>query len=374
MLDIVDAMRVSLAGKQKAVLATVLVVDGSVYQRDGARCFILEDGTITGIVSGGCVEKDLYEYSRAIWQTGLPKKIEYDFRKADDVWGLGLGCNGKMDVWLQPFDPVNHYEEAEAILATFERRHSTRNRYFCGTIIQTDNDAHLPPGKIVEFEEEYMSSLFELCEMNTMIIDAEVDDVHVQMFTEHIAPMPTLLIYGAGPDAKPLIEMAKFVEWRVVLADHRPDFANRAHFSAADEIVLLKREDYGVIPIDENTYVVVMTHNYELDKQALSVLLQEDIPYIGQLGPRKRIEQLLADIESTGILITEEQLEKLHSPIGLDIGANLPNEIAMSIMAEAMSRKNGRYGGPLRKISGSLHDPHEPHDPEQPSQSFEAHG
>lgn len=368
MLDIVDAMRASLVNKQKAVLASVLIVDGSVYQRDGARCFILDDGTITGIVSGGCVEKDLYEYSKEVWETGLPRKIEYDFQKSDDAWGLGLGCNGKMDVWLQPFDPVLHEEEAKSILATFERRHTTRKRYFCGTIIQTDNDTRLPLGKIVEFEEEYMSSLFELCDMDTMIIDAEVDDVHVQMFTEHIAPVPTLLIYGSGPDAKPLIQLAKFVEWRVVLADHRPNFANAAEFPNADDIVLLKREDYGVIPVDEHTYVVIMTHNYELDKQVLSVLLREDIPYVGQLGPKRRIEQLLADIESTGILITDAQLEKLHAPIGLDIGAIMPNEIAMSIMAEAMSRKNGRTGGPLRRRPGSLHEP------EEQNQGFEAHG
>ena len=98
------------------------------------------------------------------------------------------------------------------------------------------------------------------------------------------------------------------------------------------------------------------------------MLLQEDISYVGQLGPKRRIEQLLADIEATGILIADDQLEKLHAPIGLDIGAVLPNEIAMSIMAEAMSRRNGRTGGPLRGRSGSLHEP------EEPNQSYEIHG
>lgn len=356
MINIINALRACLKRKRRAVLVTILTVDGSVYQRDGMRCLIQDDGEIIGIISSGCVERDLFDYAKEVMDTNEPKQIEYDFNKSEDaIFGFGLGCNGVMTVWLQPLDPVNQEEDITEILSIFERRYNTRTHYFCTTVIESEDTSIVPVGKIFEFEEEYMSSLFESGNFANLMMDGELDNVRVRMFAEHIEPRPTLLIYGAGPDAKPLVDLAKFVEWRVVLVDHRPHFIHAIGFENADEIVVIKREQYGTTSVDINTFVVIMTHNYAFDKQILTNVIKEEVSYIGQLGPKRRIERMLAEIESEGILLNEASLEKLHTPIGLDIGAAMPNEIALSIMAEVMSRRKGCAGGSLRARSRSLH-------------------
>ncbi len=356
MVEIVKALSTCFARKQKAVLATILTVDGSVYQREGVRCLIQDDGEIVGIVSGGCVEKDLFEHAKGVMASNVPKQIEYDFRKSDDaIWGFGLGCNGAMTIWLQPFDPAGNRDEAVRILSIFERRLHTRKRYFCGTVIESEDSRVVPVGKMFEFEEDYMSSLFESGEVANMMLEGDVDNICVQMFAEHIEPRSILLIYGAGPDAKLLVDLAKFAGWVVVIADHRPHFINAIGFENADEIIVLERDAYGTLSVDKNTFVIAMTHNYSFDKQILSRVLKTDVPYVGQLGPKARIERLLADMESDGLRVDESCLEKLHAPIGLDIGATSPSEIALSIMAEALSRKHACSGGPLRAKIGPLH-------------------
>jgi xanthine/CO dehydrogenase XdhC/CoxF family maturation factor len=177
-----------------------------------------------------------------------------------------------------------------------------------------------------------------------------------EVFLEHIAPPVPLVVFGAGHDAVPLIRLATELGWRVTLVDHRPAVAARAQFSAADEIIITRPESAAqAVVLDERTAVVLMTHNYEHDRQLLKFVLPSPTRYVGLLGPRSRADKLLQDLARAGVEPTHEQLERLHAPIGLDIGAETPEEIALSIIAEALARLSDRRGGMLRERKGGIH-------------------
>lgn len=350
MLEIVSALRACWEEKRRAVLATIVAVEGSVYQREGARCLINEDGGIVGIVSGGCVEKDLFEHARSVFDTGNSKLMEYDFRQGDDIlWGLGLGCNGAVTLLLHLFDPVQYPQAAKHLLDAFDRRMSSDVPYVVGTVITSESELVVPVGYVVYGDEVTLAQDGS----NTGFLHQQVKGVDVQLFVERVVPRQRLVIFGAGADVKPLTRAAKFLEWRVTVADHRLDLLNKENFPDAD-VFVMKREDYGNIPVAKSDAVVIMTHNYELDKCALGVLAQKDIAYLGQLGPRRRIERMLHELEAAGMHLEPYQLEKIHSPVGLDIGAETPEEIALCIVAEICARRNRRGGMPLREKMGPV--------------------
>ncbi|HEY2420236.1 MAG TPA: XdhC family protein, partial [Neobacillus sp.] len=150
MLNILTDLRACWKNKQPAALATIIAVDGSAYRKEGARCLIHKDGSITGIVSGGCVEGDLIEHAQNVIGAGICKQVKYDFRQGDDVpWGLGLGCNGAITLLIQPFDPVNQPDIAENLLTYFERYVSSQSSYFIVTILASENEGKVAVGKMV---------------------------------------------------------------------------------------------------------------------------------------------------------------------------------------------------------------------------------
>jgi xanthine/CO dehydrogenase XdhC/CoxF family maturation factor len=178
-----------------------------------------------------------------------------------------------------------------------------------------------------------------------------------EFFLEFIAPPISLIIFGAGFDAIPLSETAKTLGWRVTIVDHRAAFANKKRFLRADEIIITRPENLAEkISIDETTVAVAMTHNYEHDKKILRFLLNTDARYIGALGPKRRMENILAEVREAGEKLSPAQLDKLYAPIGLDIGADTPESIALSIVAEIKSVLANRAGGFLRERKGSIYN------------------
>lgn len=164
-----------------------------------------------------------------------------------------------------------------------------------------------------------------------------------------------MLIFGAGADAIPLAEFAKNLGWYVSVVDHRPAFATKERFPLVDEIKISRPENLK-LPCEDNLVAVMMTHNYEHDKQILRLLLKSDAHYVGVLGPKKRTENILLEIRQTGEAFSEKDWQKLYAPVGLDIGADTPETIALSIIAEIQSVLARRGGGFLRNRQGSIYN------------------
>lgn len=183
----------------------------------------------------------------------------------------------------------------------------------------------------------------------------------VAVYIDVLVPPPTLLVCGAGHDAIPVARFAKALGWRVVVIDSRSKFSTKDRFPEADDVRLAPSEEVAAqTPIDANTYAVVMTHNYLHDKAILKGLLQTPARYIGVLGPKKRTEAILADLQKEGIQLSEEQLHRIHGPVGLDVGAESPEEIALAILGELLAFRSGRSGMPLRLRKGPIHAQSEP--------------
>ena len=177
-----------------------------------------------------------------------------------------------------------------------------------------------------------------------------------EVFIENIIPPTDLMIFGAGADAVQLAGIAKQLGWRVSVIDHRPAFANEERFPNADKIIISRPGNLKeTLLFDESPVAVVMTHNYEHDKQILRFLLRSNPAYIGALGPKQRTKNILRELKESGENFSEDDLQKLHGPAGLDIGAETPEGIALSIVAEIRTVLAGREGGFLRNRKGSIY-------------------
>jgi len=179
-----------------------------------------------------------------------------------------------------------------------------------------------------------------------------------EVLLEYIAPPIRLLAFGAGMDAEPVVEFATRLGWDVTVLDNRVAFADRERFPGAEAVRLVdyERLDPADLSIDEATAVVVMTHHFLNDARLMRSLLPTPAPYVGFIGPRKRIENLLASVEENGITPTAEQLRRLYGPVGIDIGSETPQEIALALVAEIQAVFAGRGAGFLRDRGGPLHD------------------
>lgn len=308
-----------------ALLATVVGVSGSTYRRPGARMLLSREGRLAGSVSGGCLEGDILQ--KAWWRTEQGAAIvTYDSTDADEdvIWGFGLGCNGVVQVLLERVSPER--PGPLNALTSVLREHAPR---IIITVTASDDPAvplgTAPPGW--------------------------TPPEGVTVFQETVQPPAPLVIFGAGQDALPLVRLAKELGWHVTVADTRGKRARPEPFPLADCVCL----GWPDIEIDERTAAVVMTHNYPDDRRVLQSLLLSSAGYIGQLGPRVRTERLLAEIADDGLFVTEEMRSRLHAPIGLDLGADNPEEIALSIVAEIQAARAGRDGGSLRNRRAPLH-------------------
>lgn len=357
----------NLAPGKKAMLATVVDVIGSGYRRPGARMLIDENGYSIGTVSGGCLEADVLERANKVLETGEPTVITYDTTKDENsVFGLSMGCRGVVRILLEPF------ESGSILHKIFQIALERRERQFAGTVISSNSgffvggrfffsDAgqldyqNLP--KVFESFEKLKTDALEFFKNSKSheIREYQIDEKVFEMSFENIDPPLNLTVFGAGYDAIPLMNFAKEIGWRVTAIDHRPAFANAERMREADEIIVSNVEDLPeTVFADENSVTVVMTHNYDRDREILRRILQDSkFKYVGALGPKRRAERILEEI---GGNFSEERLRKLHAPVGLDIGADTPEAIALAIIAEIQAVLKNRAGGFLREREGSIYD------------------
>ena len=337
---LLHALQTASARGESVVLTTVLSVQGSVYRGAGARMLVLEAGDTVGAVSGGCLEADIVARAPALTESGRAEVVRYDTRTSDDgVLGLGMGCEGIIELLLEPLS-------AQALTATinlFELLRSRRRPTTIATLTYNLN-ADEAPGARALLDEE--GSFFAG--------DAEVLQRAGDLTLEVVRPVISLVVCGGGADAVPVTKLAHAMGWHVTVVDHRPSFANAGRFPDADAIVCMNLpERPGALAdeaaLDERTMAVVMAHSALHDGAYLHALLDAGASYIGVLGPRRRPMQLLGGRAATGIP------ETVHSPVGLDLGAETPDEIALAIVAEIAAVHAGRAGGMLCHRPGPIH-------------------
>jgi xanthine/CO dehydrogenase XdhC/CoxF family maturation factor len=314
-----------------AVLATLVDAQGSSYRRPGARLLLAPNGVRIGSVSGGCLEEDIVARAARVASTGLPDLVIYDTSSENDlVWGVGLGCHGVVRVLIELIEPAAAW--AQAVARNTDRRVATELE-----IIWEDSSANSP-------------------RLGTRLAGEVSRSSSARIFRESIQPPTAVYVYGAGDDAKPLVRILKELGWRVCVADPRPAFATAERFPAADQIVVSPAAKLVEITNPpEDALTVVMTHHYVHDLPTLDALLQRPIRYIGLLGPKKRGERLVSDLIRQGRSFDSEALTRLHSPVGLDLGADTPEEVALSIVAEMRATLAERHGGPLRERTQPIH-------------------
>ena len=362
--NIVAAFR-RLKRGERAALATVVSVEGSSYRRPGARMLITESGETTGVLSAGCFERDVCERASRVMLTGEPALVKYDTTTDDDiVWGLGLGCNGMVHVLIEPAtnERVAGLMQLLAECAESDISGAITSVFHVAGETETTigTTALLYPDGTIDGEFTIPSMFDDLIEAVTTssstIKRYETPDGYVDVFLEVIPPRPRLVIFGGGLDVLPVVGLARNLGWHTTVVDTRVRVSSRERFHEADIVLLSRPEDVlAQVTFSERTMVVLMTHNYLHDLELLRQLLPLSLPYLGCLGPKQRTERLLLELFDNDTRRAAAQLRRLHAPIGLDIGAETPEEIALAIVSEIKAELSGRTGGHLREREGSIH-------------------
>jgi xanthine/CO dehydrogenase XdhC/CoxF family maturation factor len=322
-----DAIHNLWKHSEKSALATVVEVKGSAYRRPGARMLLTHDGRSAGVINGGCLDGDLHARAQMVMESGVAQLACYDTTSPQDiVFGLGLGCRGVVKILIEPAHNLDWLVQDETVAVVFEGELGSRR-------FETEDFQHSP---VIERPQI-------------------MDTVWGRAFVERLEPPQSLLIFGAGADVVSLQAMGKTLGWEVQVFDLRAPSPSRPVHVEATYVV---PEQLLALEIPTGAACVIMTHNFLHDFEILKLLLPSPAAYIGLLGPRRRADELLEKLGSDtllpGIVPTEQQLSRLFAPIGLDLGAETPEEIALSIVAEIQRVKRGKTARSLRE-RGSIH-------------------
>ncbi len=359
MKDLEDILRARSRVQGPLVLATVVAVSGSAYRRPGARMVMGEEGWLSGGVSGGCLEGDIIRKA-FFWTANGPRLLRYDSTgdNAEDEGGLSfaLGCNGVVDVLLErwepgPMDPLAFADEARrqskrAVVATVYRGPSSA---VGGRLLLRDDgvEASNLSGALRDAVRTAAGEALEVG--RTWSGPCGGADVLVEV----VDPPHPLVLFGAGFDVAPVVKQAVGLGWHVTVVADRPVDSLRRRFPQAHAVVAARARDAAPsLSLSPRTLAVLMTHSLPQDRELLAGLLPRPLRYLGVLGPRSRTERILSELASAP---TPAQREKLHAPVGLDLGAEGAEEIALSVMAELQAVVAGREGGKLRERQAPIH-------------------
>lgn len=362
---IIEAFKKTDHSQRRVALATVVKVRGSSYRSPGARMLITDDGKWVGSISGGCLEGDALRKARKVMTDRVPLTVTYDTSEdSNQNLGIGLGCNGIIDVLIEPIDSSGQHDS----IRLFERVISAQEpvalaTVFSNTLYQAEKLLINAKQEIIlPFTNERLNELvlrdligvFETKRSEAKHYSFE--DGKLDVFIELIQPSVSLMIFGGGFDARPVSQLAKSIGWDVTVTDECVAHIAPLFFPSADKLSLCNRQfierDFHITPF---TACVLMSHNYEYDRDVLKTLLKSPAPYIGILGPRKRFDKMVDEFAAEGIAVSGDDLHRIHSPIGLDIGAEAPDEIALSIISEIQGKFSNRSGGFLKYRNTPIH-------------------
>lgn len=302
------------------VLGTVYATEGPSYRKAGAMMLFNDQGQQFGLLSGGCLEADINRHARMVMDSGRTMTLCYDGSDEDDMsFQLGIGCGGLVRILLQPLTAANHHLGLPAVFTAIEQRS-------CGVYRQRVADADEPRA---EFKPATASS--PLTQRGQLVEDSE------GLWLETpVQPAPHLLVVGGGIDARPLVAMASQLGWEVTLCDPRPANARREYFRTADTILRCQPSQLAEEALFPHfDAAVVMTHNLRLDAEAIGALQNSRLSYLALIGPLRRKREVLAMAGFDEAGLDGERLQiPVHGPAGLDLGAELPEGVALSILAE----------------------------------------
>jgi xanthine/CO dehydrogenase XdhC/CoxF family maturation factor len=360
--ELLQAIDTAAHQGEETILATVVKVEGSAYRRPGARMLIPIHGRTIGTVSGGCLEQDLAKKAWWLTDSGEPVVRRYSTGATEDeddeqsALTFGLGCNGTVFVMLER---LRAKSPAPAI-DLLRRVRDSQLPAAMATVIASSRDASARVGdRLLSDTEGSLRNLQlnsamrrglhkTLMQKKSSIRLYSNARGEVEVFFEYIAPPPRLVIIGASHDAQPLVRMAKLLDWHVSVIDSRSHFARAERFPQADAVILASLDNpFDLAPLIDGAAVAVMTHSYRQDRHWLGLALQAAPAYIGQLGPKERTERLLAQIGTS--------TSALHYPMGLDLGGDAPQSVALAILAEMTAVMNQRQGGMLRHRGKPIH-------------------
>lgn len=324
-------------------VATVINVDGSAPRDPGARMLVSGDGRLEGSVSGGCVESAVAQEARSVLENGQPKIVRYGINK-NMMWDVGLSCGGAIDVFIERIGAeIPRYEAVGATLCTIVRGPSRIGERFCVTL----RDGR-EPSLEGDATGAFRAGLIEAAAGSVAARSAQVVAIgaHHVFIDPQFAPSP-LIIVGAVHIAVALCTAAADAGFSVTIVDPRERLCNRERFPAADRLIVGWPEDeLPKLGIDAQTSVAVLTHDEKFDDPTLDFVLRRDVRYVGAIGSKKTQALRRARLIDAGI--APAAIDRLRAPIGLDIGANTPEEIAIAILAEMIAAKYDRSGAPLR--------------------------
>jgi xanthine/CO dehydrogenase XdhC/CoxF family maturation factor len=326
------------ASASASVLATVVATAGSTYRKPGARMLIMADGSYLGLLSGGCLEADLKIHAQEVLMSGVPRAVEYDMRGPDELlFGIGTGCEGAMRVLLEPASPASPAALALAAAASAARKGLPTSL----VMVHEATDLNLGtyaaaaplPAALIDAAQE------ALAESRSAAVSFECDGRRARALVEFLAPPPHLLVCGAGPDAVPVVDAARALGWRVTIVDHRPAYVDDGRFPDAHVVLSDNCACREVVDIRGCHAAVVMSHHLASDAAYLHEFAAAGAPaYVGLLGPAARRERLMQNLGP----VADSLHGRLHSPVGLDLGAVTPEAIALAIVSEIHAWLAGR--------------------------------
>ena len=331
LLPVIDRLR---AGGERIALATVVATRRSAPRPIGSKLLVTAGGELHGSVSGGCVESDVYESCQAVLRGERPRLLTYGISD-DQAFEVGLPCGGEIDVFVD--EPPGELLDTLAEIVRDERR----------AVLLTD----LEDGStrlLMEGQDPVADDLLRGGHSKVVELAGR------RVFADVFGPPPRLLVFGAVDTAEALCLAAKQLGWQTVVADARGKFATKERIPSADELHVAWPEDVLVrVTPDHATAVVVLTHDEKFDVPALVGTLATEAFYVGAIGSRRNQEKRRERLLEAGV--AEEQLERIHGPAGLDIGAHSPSETALSILSEILAVRAKRMGGPLREAKTRIH-------------------
>jgi xanthine dehydrogenase accessory factor len=354
--------------KTKAAIATVVRVEGSSYRRTGARMLVMDNGVWVGGISGGCLEGDALRRARLAMAKSEPSLVTYDTSEDDQHQiGVGLGCNGVIDVLLSPLEigsPTNTVEILKSCMAerrqthilltitNLEEKHSLLRtgqmiRYTGSNSLMVFDDALLQAAldKTIQIYLQKGRSRPKMFQFS--------DGTEIEIFIEIVPPEVHLVLMGHQYDVLPLARLVKEIGWRSTVVGNRQKMMPEL-LTIADDFVA--PDDFEQTLMDDHTAIVLMSHDFKTDKYNLPKVLKTPAPYIGMLGPRIRAEKIFKELAEEQIKVSEMDIQRIYAPVGLDIGAISPEEIALSIIAEIRAILSDRSGSQLRQRNTPIHE------------------
>jgi xanthine/CO dehydrogenase XdhC/CoxF family maturation factor len=344
------ALEAAWAEGKQAALATVVRVIGSAYRREGAKMLVREDGSSACMISGGCLEQEMIEIAMQILARGRAERTIFDYSEDKTWWP---GCGGTVEVWVEPVEP-------QGLLHRWLQESTESEPSVLATVLAGgEGRVWLKPngaleGQITppELHEQVVRIARQMQGGTSRPTTRYVQEAEV--FFDVSSPIPELVLFGAGHDAKPMANQALVLGFKVTVVDARPELLQG--FSGCQTLQAAPDEYAQKIHLTPRQHVIVMNHHLDIDRQALRFALESPVRYVGVLGPRSRLEKILDVLKGEGFVPSPEQIARLRNPIGLDIGAESPEEIAVAAMAEIVALQRGFQGGFLSDKKAGIHE------------------